>query len=116
MARSRIAWAGSAVAPWGIALGLLVSITAQAGQDPGGTDSLIAQSRRADHPSSVREALLSSTFGLPARSHALDGDETPILEARLTLGAPEELTAIPDEIEPNAAVKQGRADFPAIDT
>ncbi|MGD1036892.1 MAG: cell wall hydrolase [Roseiarcus sp.] len=115
MGRSRLAWAGSAFAPWGIALAFLVSITAQAGQDPVWTGSPVAQEARADSPSPVREALLSSTFGLPARSTTLDGDESPILETRLILGAPEDLAVIPDEIEPNAAVKQGAADFPAID-
>ncbi len=115
MGRSRLAWAGSAVAPWGIALGLLVSITAQAGQDPGASGGLVAQQARDGRPSPVREALLASTFGLPARSMAPDGDGDPIVEARLTLGAPEDLNAIPDEIEPNAAVKQGMANFPAID-
>ncbi|MGD0561580.1 MAG: cell wall hydrolase [Roseiarcus sp.] len=115
MGRSRLAWAGSAVAPWGIALGLVVSITAQAGQDAGGTGGLVAQKARGDRASPVREAFLASTFGLPAPSTARDGDDYPILEARLTLGAPEDLNAIPDEIEPNAAVKQGKANFPAID-
>ena len=33
----------------------------------------------------------------------------------MTLGAPEDLAAIPDEIEPNPAVKQGQSAFPAID-
>ncbi len=111
MGRSRLAWAGSAVAPWGIALGLLVSITAQAGQEPGWTDSLVAQNAPADRPSSVRQALLTSTFGVST----LDGDENPILETHLIIGAPEDLAAIPDEIEPNAAVKQGKANFPTID-
>ena len=115
MGRSRLAWAGSAVAPWGIALGLIVSITAQAGQDPGGSGGLVAQRARADRASPVREALLASTFGLLARSAARDGDDYPIVEARLTLGAPEELAAIADEIEPNATIKQGEANFPAID-
>ena len=103
------------MAPWGIALGLLVSITAQAGQDPGASGGLVAQQARDGRPSPVREALLASTFGLPARSMAPDGDGDPIVEARLTLGAPEDLNAIPDEIEPNAAVKQGMANFPTID-
>ena len=35
MGRSRLAWVGSTVAPWGIALGFLVSITAQAGEEVG---------------------------------------------------------------------------------
>lgn len=115
MGRSRLAWAGSAVAPWGIALGLLVSITAQAGQDPGASGGLVAQQVRDERASPVREALLASTFGLPPRSMARDGDDDPVVEARLTLGTPEDLSAIPDEIEPNTAVKQGAANFPAID-
>ncbi len=101
MGRSRLAWAGSAVAPWSIALGLLVSVTAQAGQEPGWTGSLVVQSAR---PSPVREALQGATFG-----------DAPILQADLTLGAPEDLAAIPDEIEPNAAVKQPGATFPIVD-
>ncbi len=115
MGRSRLAWAGSAVAPWGIALGLLVSITAQAGQDSGASGALVAQQARGDRASPVREALLASTFGLAPHSLARDGDDDPIVEARLTVGAPEDLAAIPDEIEPNAAIKQGDANFPAID-
>ena len=115
MGRSRLAWAGSAVAPWGIALGFLVSITAHAGQEPGWTGSLVPQAARADRPSPVREAFLASTFRLPARSSALDGDANPILEVSLTLGAPEDLAAIPDEIEPNPALKHGESTFPAID-
>ena len=111
MGRSRLAWVGSTVAPWGIALGFLVSITAQAGQEPGWTGSLVAQEARADRPSPVREAFLASTFACrrdPLRSTATH----PILEASLTLGAPEDLAAIPDEIEPNPAVKQGQVDVP----
>jgi spore germination cell wall hydrolase CwlJ-like protein len=115
MGRSRLSWAGSAVAPWGIALGFVVSITAQAGQDPSWTGGLVAQGAGADRLSPVREALLASRFGPPARFAARGGAEIPILEARWTLGAPEDLAAVPGEIEPNAAVKQGQQNFPAID-
>jgi len=115
MGRSRLAWAGSAVAPWGIALGLLVSITAQAGQEPGWTGSLIARGPRLDRPAPLRQALLASTFGLPPGIAARDGGGEPILDARLAIGGPDELAAIPDDIEPNAAMKQGAGRFPAID-
>jgi hypothetical protein len=115
MGRSRLSWAGSAVAPWGIALGFLVSITAQAGQDPDWTGGLVARGAGADRLSPVREALLASRFGPPTRFAARGGAEIPIVEARWTLGAPEDLSAVPDEIEPNAAVKQGQQNFPAID-
>ena len=93
MGRSRLAWVGSTVAPWGIALGFLVSITAQAGQEVG------------LDPQSLRISAY-----VPASASA-----KPMLEASLTLGSREDLTATPDEIDPNPAVKQGRGAFPAID-
>ena len=93
MGRSRTAWVGSTVAPWGIAFGLLVSITAQAGEEVG------------LDPRSLR----ISAF-VPASASA-----RPIVEASLTLGSREDLAATSDEIDPNPAVKQGRAAFPAID-
>lgn len=93
MGRSRLAWVGSTVAPWGIALGFLVSITAQAGQEA----ALDPQNQRI------------SAF-IPASSAA-----RPILEASLTLGSRDDLAAQSDEIDPNPSVKQGRTSFPAID-
>jgi len=93
MGRSRTAWVGSTVAPWGIAFGFLVSITAHAGEEVG----LDPQSLRI------------SAF-VPASASA-----RPIVEASLTLGSREDLATTSDEIDPNPAVKQGRAAFPAID-
>ncbi len=93
MGRSRLSWVGSTVAPWGIAFGFLVSITAQAGEEVG----LDPQSLRI------------SAF-IPA-----SGSARPIVEASLTLGSREDLAATSDEIDPNPAVKQGRSAFPAID-
>ena len=93
MGRSRLAWVGSTVAPWGIALGFLVSITAQAGEEVG------------LDPQSLRISAFAPS----------SGSARPILEASLTLGSREDLSATPDEIDPNPAVKQGRSTFPAID-
>jgi spore germination cell wall hydrolase CwlJ-like protein len=93
MGRSRIAWVGKTVAPWGIALGFLVSITAQAGEEVG------------LDPQGPRISAI-----VPASASA-----RPIIEASLTLGSREDLAAPPDEIDPNPAVKQNRAPFPAID-
>ena len=98
MGRSRLTWVGSTVAPWGIALGFLVSITAQAGQETG-----------VDGGPAALRALRVSAFA-PTRP-----DAKPILEAHLTLGSRQDLSVAPDEIEPNPAVKQGRAAFPAVD-
>ena len=91
-----------------MAVGFLVSITAQAGQEPGWSGGLVA---RADRPSPVRAALLAPAVASPALG---SGWSSP-LAASLAIGAPEDLAAIPDEIEPNATIKQRGASFPAID-
>jgi spore germination cell wall hydrolase CwlJ-like protein len=76
---------------------MLVSITAQAGQEPG-LEGLV------DH-----QSLRIAAF-IPASASA-----RPIVEASLTLGSREDLSATPDEIDPNPTVKQGRSAFPVID-
>jgi spore germination cell wall hydrolase CwlJ-like protein len=116
MGRSRLAWAGSAVAPWAIALGFLVSITAQAGQELAWAGDPVAQNSRLEPPSALRQAVRAASFRPPDRSGMPGaGEDAPILLANLTLGAPADLAAIPDEIDPKATIKQGRGVFPAID-
>ena len=97
MGRSRLAWVGSTVAPWGVAFGFLVSITAQAGQE-------------ADFDGHAPQILRVAAFAPVSHS------ARPIVEASLTLGSRDDLAAQPDEIDPKATIKQGRgAAFPAID-
>ena len=95
MGHSRIAWAGMAVAPWGLALGLLVSITARAGQefDVAGAP--------------LTRAAFDVTAANPAPA---------LIVARYEVGAGEDLRALPDEIEPNAALKPKRAGLPTINS
>jgi len=94
MSRSRLAWAGSAVAPWGIALGLLVSITAQADQDPFSAGPGFSRSE--------------STFGRA-------GAAPPgLISVRFSVGSAEELSVAPDELEPNSALKPAHSALPAI--
>src|SRR5271167_1742264 len=92
MTGSRMAWAGSAVAPWGIALGLLVSITAQADQDPGVSGNAF-----------VASAAFEGNDANPA-----------LIPAHFTTGAQTDLNAVSDEIEPNNSVKPSRTGFPTI--
>jgi len=97
-----------------MALGFLVSITAQAGQEPGWAGAavgLVARSAPADPLSPTRVALLASSVASTVMANA---GEAPS-EASLVLGAPGELAAVPDEIEPNATLKRAGADFPAVD-
>src|SRR5271163_3298129 len=113
MTGSRMAWAGSAVAPWGIALGLLVSITARADPDPGVSGGPVERNGGVDRFSRVHEALSAATFRASATDSA-GGADAWLIPAHLTLGAPDELSAIPDEIEPKSAFKRASAEIPTI--
>ena len=88
MGGSRIAWAGSAVAPWGIALGLLVSITARADQDPSVYGSTFERNGRIERASAADAALASTTFGAPgARQAPLGAEPDEVLGRYLLLAA-----------------------------
>ena len=86
MTGSRMAWAGSAVAPWGIALGLLVSITARADPDPGVSGGPVERNGGVDRFSPVHEALSAATFRASAADSA-GGADAWLIPAHLTLGA-----------------------------
>ncbi len=109
--RSRLTWAGLTVAPWCVAVGLLVSFVADAGQDQviGATRfdlTNLAATEPADLiTSSMADAAI---FSLPAEPDLLR-------EARLVVGDPDEIEPGPHETEPRIALKTARADFPAID-
>jgi spore germination cell wall hydrolase CwlJ-like protein len=105
MGRSRAAWACSAVAPWGIALGLLVSITAQADQEPGIGGSAFALS--GGFGGNLADRQRGSRIGI------IEADLVPI-PAHFTTGAKADLNSVSDEIEPNNAVKPSRTGFPTI--
>jgi spore germination cell wall hydrolase CwlJ-like protein len=107
MGRSRLGWACNAIAPWCLAVGVVVSITAEAGQDPA-RDAGLADS-------SVRQALLSSTFQLPGRFFGQMASNSLFLEASLTLGADDELAMVDDEIDPRTDLKQLGAALPTVD-
>ena len=117
MGRSRLAWAGSAVAPWGIALGL-PHVDHSAGRkkarNPSGTDGLVARGARADRPSSVREALLSSTFGTRARSFDARGRRNFLSwRGGLTLGAPSKRwPRLPRQNRTERRRQTGQGEFP----
>src|SRR5271163_1714964 len=113
MTGSRMAWAGSAVAPWGIALGLLVSITARADPDSGVSGGPVERNGGVDRFSPVHEALSAATFRASAADSA-GGADAWLIPAHLTLGTLDELSAIPDEIEPKSAFKRAGAEIPTI--
>jgi Cell Wall Hydrolase len=115
MGRSRLGWACTAIAPWCLGLGLVVSITAEAGQDPSLGVSIASQASLGVPASPMRQMLLSSTLQLPGELTNRTSAQDVGLEARLTLGAPEDLDAIDDEIDPKTDLKQVRNAPPEID-
>ena len=85
MGRSRIGWAASAIAPWVLGLGLLVSLAAHADPDPD-TGGLTI-------PARVAELNLSAS------------GEAKLIEARYVVGDRDDLGAVPVEIVPRFARK-----------
>ena len=94
MGRSRIGWAASAIAPWVLGLGLLVSLAAHADPDPD-TGGLTI-------PARVAELNLSAS------------GEAKLIEARYVVGDRDDLGAVPDEIEPRFARKAFKLAAPVI--
>ncbi len=98
------------VAPWCLAFGVLLSITAEAGQEPAQYAGVYDRNRLLDASDPVRRAI-----ALARRRQAVDADGTPlpIVEARFAVGHPGD-SAAPDEIEPNRTLKDPAAPFPAV--
>jgi hypothetical protein len=115
MGRSRLGWACTAIAPWCLGLGLVVSITAEAGQDPSLGISTASQPPAGALLSPMRQVVFASTLQLPG--DLIDGAPTGSIgrQAKLTLGAPEDLDAVDDEIDPKTDLKHANNVFPEID-
>jgi len=110
MARSRIGWAASAVAPWCLAVGVLLSITAEAEQERPDA-SAFGRAGLDDAMSPVRRAIEAARH---FQAVDPDGTPAPLIESRLVTGDPGEYGE-PDEVEPNGALKAGSAAFPDVD-
>ncbi len=115
MGRSRLGWACKAVAPWCVALGLVVSITAEAGQDPSLGASIASQGPSGALAASAREGLAYLTPRAPGDAFDRTASTDLGREASLTLGAPDDLAAVDDEIDPKTDLKQAKIPLPAID-
>jgi len=111
-------WAFATLAPWALGVGVLVSFTADAGQDSAAdwnVAPLTARARQADAAESEIGLAQAVAGGRMAPVAAL----APIQTARLEIGAQEDLTEVPDELAPRVDLKvEATADaagFPAID-
>jgi Cell Wall Hydrolase len=112
MGRSRFGWAISVAAPWCVAVAVLVSITAEAGQEQSEFTSAFARSQLTSAPSGLDRTNLAQQ---PPRAVDEDGAPLPIVQARYEAADP--LDPAPDtgEREPNGALKRPGQPFPAID-
>src|SRR5271169_381276 len=112
MGRSRTAWALSVALPWCMGLAVLVSITAEAEQEPPAGGSVFASTRMIEAAGQLDRALQAAR---PLRAVDEDGEPLPIAEARLAVGDPDGFAAASDEIEPNGALKSPPLPFPEVD-
>ena len=109
-----MSWAIGVIAPWCLGAGLLVSITADAGQNAtvGGSYAQIAA-----------HAIAQPDDLIPAESRALTGDldgfglpaERLLTPVSFDPGQQADFAAVNDEIEPRSTLKRNAGPFPAID-
>lgn len=90
--RSGVSWAIGVIAPWWLGVGLLVSFTADAGQDSA-------------------QGWNIPPFAARAGADAASRYKT----ARLTVGEPDDLRNMQDEREPHVALKANVEHFPQVD-
>ncbi len=110
MGRSRIGWALGVVAPWCLGAGVLMSFTADAGQDyVSGASIAPIDARAALAPRDlVPSSALAGNLGSFASTRGV------FREARLAIGPAAEFHSVPDELSPRAALKPRPGHFPQI--
>jgi len=106
MTRSRIGWALRVAAPWCAALAVLLSITAEAEQEPASYTGVFARAGL----TGLSRAILAAR---PLRAVDEDGEPLPLVQARLVAG--DRHGGDSAEREPNGALKRQRGPFPAVD-
>ena len=110
MGRSRIGWAASAIAPWCLAVGVLLSITAEAEQERDPDASVFGRTRSAEADSPIHRAIAAAQH---YQAVGLDGTPAPLIQSRFVTGDPGDYGG-PDEVEPNRALKTGATPFPDV--
>jgi Cell Wall Hydrolase len=110
--QSTLTWAIRVVAPWGLSLGVLVSITAEAGQEASiGASKAQIISRMLTPPTALILPSHMNSASLPPAYRRQDMIE----HASLELGRTEDFAKTPDEDEPRATRKVNAKNFPLID-
>ncbi|MGD9543653.1 MAG: cell wall hydrolase [Methylocystis sp.] len=103
-------WVFSVTAPWALGVGMLVSFTAAAGQDPVADWKVSPLAARAPGALTVGfSEAASGDYGFYGETRAR------IEKARLIVGGADEFGAIPDEREPHVDLKPDVKHFPQVD-
>lgn len=118
MIASKIVWMGRTLAPWCASALLLLSFTADAGQDYAyGASRSALSARAAPLPEELvpaRRALVLAHTGLGGFMTGGDAAGLPIAEARLAPGSAADLASRPDEIAPRLEMKPHLGPGPAV--
>ena len=112
MRRTRTGWAVGVILPWCLGIGLLVSITADAGQNAtvGGSFASLSSHAFGQPDDLVPVSSVTSDFaGLVGQTANL---LTPVT---FDLGRPEDFKEVTDELEPRQTTKRNAGKAPAID-
>lgn len=117
MGYSRTGWAAGVIAPWCLGMAIVVSISADAGQEPAyGASFAPVPLHPASHPALLIPAGPAAHPGPANDFAALSGEARKILqESSLSIGSGEDFRRLPDEIEPRAVMKRNAQLFPTVD-
>jgi len=118
MGRSRIGWAVGLVAPWCLGVGLVISISADAGQDAtvNGSFAPVAIRALTDAGALIPASAAPHVphhFSLAGLAH--ESTAGLIQEASLELGTSDEYKKVTDEQEPRGDLKSHAQSFPDVD-
>ncbi|MGH6834759.1 MAG: cell wall hydrolase [Methylocella sp.] len=114
MGYSRTGWAAGAIAPWCLGMALVVSMSADAGQEGASGASFAPFPLRAPAPPAVLVPAQPPAPGLDFGKFSGEASEV-LREASLSIGGGEEFKRLPDEIEPRADLKRDARRFPVVD-
>jgi len=114
MKRSRMSWAMGVIAPWCLGAGLLLSITADAGQNAtvGGSFAALSSVATAQPDDLIPMDGTALTGDLGSFGMAHERVLTPV---SFDLGTPEDFEKVADEIEPRRMAKRNAGPAPMID-
>ena len=114
MRRSRFGWAVGVIAPWCLGMGMLVAISADAGQGAtlGGSFAALS-SRTPGQPDDLIPTGALATIGDIGDFDL--ADQRLLTPVKFDLGQPDDFKQVTDEVEPRATLKPTPGPLPVVD-